>query len=205
MHYVYVITCIEKEENWWCWKDEGTCFTTAIIKITWHFFSRIEQLTRRLSSTSRSPKLPCASRTKYVVVWTFGTKDQSCPFQSGVNLNWSLWLTGLRWTVLLFFESQSENNVSFKDLQNQRVVVPTLEYHNRNWTWTDMLMELKKDYKSAIVQQTIKSAIGMKGSNDVAGLVSPKSKRFVVWVEETAMSNLWSPWNLASSSSSYMN
>ena len=69
--------------------------------------------------------------------------------------------------------------MSLKDLQNQCVVVPTLEYHNRNWTWTDMLMELKKDYKSAIVQQTIKSAIGMKGSNDVAGLVSPKSKRFV--------------------------
>ena len=67
--------------------------------------------------------------------------------------------------------------MSFKDLQNQRVIVPTLEYHNKNWTWTDMLMELKKDYKSAIVQQTIKSAIGMKGSDEAAGLVSPKTKR----------------------------
>lgn len=67
--------------------------------------------------------------------------------------------------------------MSLKDLQNQRVVVPTLEYHDKNWTWTDMLMELKKDYRSAIVQQTIKSAIGMKGPDEVAGLVSPKSKR----------------------------
>ena len=47
---------------------------------------------------------------------------------------------------------QSEN-VSFKDLQNQRVVLPILEYHNRNWTWTDMLMEVKKDYKNAIISQ----------------------------------------------------
>lgn len=42
-----------------------------------------------------------------------------------------------------------------------------------------MLMELKKDYKHVIVQQTIKSAIGMKGSDEVAGLVSPKAKRSV--------------------------
>ena len=70
--------------------------------------------------------------------------------------------------------------MSFKDLQNQRVTVPTLEYHNRNWTWTDMLMEVKRDYKIAIVGQTIKSAIGMKGSSDeVAGLASPKLTRLV--------------------------
>lgn len=72
---------------------------------------------------------------------------------------------------------KNEHNVSFKDLQNQRVNVPTLEYHNKNWTWTDMLMEVKKDYRSAIVQQTLKSAIGMRGSDEVAGLVSPKAKR----------------------------
>lgn len=47
---------------------------------------------------------------------------------------------------------QSEN-VSIKDLQNQRVMLPILEYHNKNWTWTDMLMEVKKDYKNAIISQ----------------------------------------------------
>ena len=31
--------------------------------------------------------------------------------------------------------------------------MPTLEYHNENWTWTDMLMEVKKDYKNAIIHQ----------------------------------------------------
>ena len=35
------------------------------------------------------------------------------------------------------------------------MTVPTLEYHNNNWTWTDMLMEVKKDYKNAIVHQVV--------------------------------------------------
>ena len=43
-----------------------------------------------------------------------------------------------------------------------------------------MLMEVKRDYRIAIVGQTIKSAIGMKGSSDeVAGLASPKMIRSV--------------------------
>ena len=33
------------------------------------------------------------------------------------------------------------------------VTVPTLEYHNRNWTWADMLMEVKKVYKQHIIQK----------------------------------------------------
>ncbi len=47
---------------------------------------------------------------------------------------------------------QSEN-VSIKDLQKVLVTVPTLEYHNQNWTWTDMLLEVKRDYKNAIIHQ----------------------------------------------------
>jgi hypothetical protein len=52
--------------------------------------------------------------------------------------------------------------------------MPTLEYHNRNGTWRDMLMEVKKDYKNAIIHQTLKSAIGMKESDENSGLASPK-------------------------------
>ncbi len=50
------------------------------------------------------------------------------------------------------YTTQSEN-VSLKDIQNGRFTIPTLEYHNKNWTWTDMLMEVKKDIKTVIVQQ----------------------------------------------------
>lgn len=40
-----------------------------------------------------------------------------------------------------------------------------------------MLMEVKRDYKRAIVGQTIKNVIGMKGSDEVSGLASPKLSR----------------------------
>ncbi|KAL5477873.1 hypothetical protein EMCRGX_G024726 [Ephydatia muelleri] len=60
------------------------------------------------------------------------------------------------------------------NLNHVLVTVPTLEYHNRCCTWTDMLMEIKKDYKSAIIHQTLKSAIGMKATGEMAGLASPR-------------------------------
>ena len=60
------------------------------------------------------------------------------------------------------------------NLNQVLVTVPTLEYHNRCCTWTDMLMEIKKDYKSAIIHQTLKSAIGMKGTGEMAGLAFPR-------------------------------
>ncbi|CAI8057604.1 Protein KIAA0100 [Geodia barretti] len=66
---------------------------------------------------------------------------------------------------------------SYKDLQNQVMNMPTLEYHNRNLTWRDMLMEVKRDYKNAIIHQTLKSAIGMKESEESSGLASPKLRR----------------------------
>lgn len=91
----------------------------------------------------------------------------------------TLWAIKQIVKIKLFCFLQNEHNVSFKDLQNQRVIMPTLEYHDKNWTWTDMLMELKKDYRSVIVQQTFKSALGMRGSDEAAGLVSPKAKRSV--------------------------
>ena len=43
--------------------------------------------------------------------------------------------------------------MSLKDLNDVLVTMPTLEYHNKNWSWTDMLMEVKRDYKNAIVHQ----------------------------------------------------
>ena len=48
---------------------------------------------------------------------------------------------------------QAEKGTNLKDVQDFMVTVPTLEYHNRNWTWTDMLMEVKKVYKQHIIQK----------------------------------------------------
>lgn len=49
--------------------------------------------------------------------------------------------------------SQAEKGANLKDVQDFMVTVPTLEYHNCNWTWTDMLMEVKKVYKQHIIQK----------------------------------------------------
>ena len=65
------------------------------------------------------------------------------------------------------------------------VTVPTLEYHNCNWTWGDMLMEVKKIYKQHIIQkvsatwtwcivfcilpvQGIKTVFGMREEDEAA-------------------------------------
>ena len=37
------------------------------------------------------------------------------------------------------------------DIDNFKVSTPTLEYHNRNWTWKDLFMAIKRDCKQAIV------------------------------------------------------
>ena len=55
--------------------------------------------------------------------------------------------------MLVFFIPQAEKGANLKDIQDFMVAVPTLEYHNRNWTWTDMLMEVKKVYKQHIIQK----------------------------------------------------
>lgn len=80
-------------------------------------------------------------------------------------------------------------------MHEQLVTVQTREYHNKKWTWRELLLEVKKDYKTAIISQvcvclcahficvwppsqTIKSAIGMKESEESAGLASPKFGRY---------------------------
>ena len=37
------------------------------------------------------------------------------------------------------------------DIDNFKVSIPTLEYHNCNWTWKDLFMAIKRDCKQAIV------------------------------------------------------
>ena len=59
---------------------------------------------------------------------------------------------------------QAEKGTNIKDVQDFMVTVPTLEYHNRNWTWTDMLMEVKKVYKQHIIQKV--SLTSLKGMRD---------------------------------------
>jgi hypothetical protein len=72
-------------------------------------------------------------------------------------------------TLCITYKGES---ISVKEMHEQLVTVPTVEYHNLNMSWRALLLEIKKDYKNAIITQTIKSAIGMKESEEKAGLSS---------------------------------
>jgi len=63
------------------------------------------------------------------------------------------WYCITRVTLNLLTVLQAEKGANLKDVQDFMVTVPTLEYHNCNWTWTDMLMEVKKVYKQHIIQK----------------------------------------------------
>lgn len=38
-------------------------------------------------------------------------------------------------------------------MHEQLVTVPTLQYHDLNVSWQDLLLEIKKDYKRSIISQ----------------------------------------------------
>ena len=90
--------------------------------------NRKEHNRQKHSFTSRFPKFHFASAIRYVQV----------------VMQWV-------WNAAVYM--QAEKGANIKDVQDFMVTVPTLEYHNRNWTWGDMLMEVKKVYKQHIIQK----------------------------------------------------
>ena len=45
------------------------------------------------------------------------------------------------------------DSISVKEMHEHLVTVPTLQYHDLNMSWQDLLLEIKKDYKTAIIAQ----------------------------------------------------
>lgn len=50
-----------------------------------------------------------------------------------------------------FFQGEKEKNIV--DVHNFNLTLPTLEYHNRTWTWHDLLIAMKKDCVNVMVSQ----------------------------------------------------
>lgn len=48
---------------------------------------------------------------------------------------------------------QGEKDRNIIDVHDFSLVIPTLEYHNRTWTWHDLLMAMKKDCINVLVSQ----------------------------------------------------
>lgn len=47
-------------------------------------------------------------------------------------------------------------NKNLEDLHEVLLMLPTIEYHNRTWTWLDLLMALKNDSKRELLSQALK-------------------------------------------------
>ena len=45
---------------------------------------------------------------------------------------------------------------NLEDLHNVSITLPTIEYHNRTWTWLDLFMALKNDSKRVLLSQALK-------------------------------------------------
>ena len=55
--------------------------------------------------------------------------------------------------TLLLLPPQGEKDRNIIDVHDFNLVIPTLEYHNRTWTWHDLLMAMKKDCTNVLVSQ----------------------------------------------------
>ncbi|CAB3977815.1 Hypothetical predicted protein [Paramuricea clavata] len=54
--------------------------------------------------------------------------------------------------ICFSYKGEKEKNLVM-DVHNFRLTLPTLQYQNRTWTWLDLMMTVKKDYKNVLVGQ----------------------------------------------------
>ena len=54
-------------------------------------------------------------------------------------------------SLYCLFQGEKEKNLV--DVHNFRLTLPFLQYQNRTWTWLDLMMAVKKDYKQVLVGQ----------------------------------------------------
>ncbi|XP_068677612.1 bridge-like lipid transfer protein family member 2 isoform X2 [Montipora foliosa] len=65
--------------------------------------------------------------------------------------------------LLVSYKGEKDRNIT--DVRNFSLVIPTLEYHNRTWTWHDLLMAMKKDCVNVLVSQAIKEKLHLVGGH----------------------------------------
>ncbi|XP_013780034.1 protein KIAA0100-like, partial [Limulus polyphemus] len=64
--------------------------------------------------------------------------------------------------IRVSYKGEKEKNI--EDLHDCSLMLPTLEYHNRTWTWLDLLLEMKNDSKRVLLSQAIKQKLQIKSS-----------------------------------------
>lgn len=66
-------------------------------------------------------------------------------------------------SLLVSYKGEKDRNII--DVHDFSLVIPTLEYHNRTWTWHDLLMAMKKDCVNVLVSQAIKEKLHLVGGH----------------------------------------
>ncbi|XP_035224476.1 protein KIAA0100-like isoform X2 [Stegodyphus dumicola] len=59
--------------------------------------------------------------------------------------------------IRVSYKGRKEKNI--EDVHDLSLVLSTLEYHNKTWTWLDLLMALKNDAKRILLSQAIKQKL----------------------------------------------
>ncbi|KAG8178260.1 hypothetical protein JTE90_018807, partial [Oedothorax gibbosus] len=59
--------------------------------------------------------------------------------------------------IRVSYKGRKEKNI--EDVHELSLILSTLEYHNRTWTWLDLLMALKNDAKKILLSQAIKQKL----------------------------------------------
>ncbi|XP_028400324.1 protein KIAA0100-like [Dendronephthya gigantea] len=68
--------------------------------------------------------------------------------------------------IPICFSYKGEKEKNLVDVHNFRLTLPTLQYQNRTWTWLDLMLVMKKDYKQVLVGQVIKEKLHWKGGEN---------------------------------------
>lgn len=63
---------------------------------------------------------------------------------------------------------KGNKNKNLEDLHDVSLVIPTIEYHNRTWTWLDLLMEVKNESKRVLVSQALKQKFHISKSKPLS-------------------------------------
>jgi len=66
--------------------------------------------------------------------------------------------------VQVCFSYKGEKDITITDANNFNLILPTLEYHSRTWTWQDLVQAVKKDYKLTLVPQILKEKLHLRSA-----------------------------------------
>ncbi len=79
--------------------------------------------------------------------------------------------------------TQGEKDYNIEDYHNFVVKLAMLEYHNRTWTWLDLLMQIKQDSQSALVAQAIKEKLRIrKGDEGAVAAAAAAADEYVLLI-----------------------